>query len=59
MSSTEDGFHVDMVELCTEIMDHGVLPVLVAVGWGGALIAQFSSPVLNLQLVAPTWLCWL
>ena len=49
MVSSDKKFQSEVVELCTEILNQGVLPSLLALGWGGALLAQFGSRFFNFE----------
>jgi signal transduction histidine kinase/CheY-like chemotaxis protein len=49
MVSSDRKFQSEVIELCTEIMNQGVLPALLVLGWGGALFAQFNAGVINIE----------
>lgn len=49
MVSSDKKFQSEVVELCTEILNQGVLPSLIVLGWGGALLAQFNPGIINIQ----------
>ena len=53
MHTSDKKFQVEVVELCTEILNQGVLPSLLALGWGGALLAQFGYRFFNLEGAVP------
>ncbi|MCL5994522.1 MAG: hybrid sensor histidine kinase/response regulator [Chloroflexi bacterium] len=49
MTSSDKKFQSEVVELCTEILNSGVLPPLIVLGWGGALLAQFEYRFFNAE----------